>query len=352
MFNLEKSVAAWRRQMARGGIKSQDVLDELENHLREDMEQQMRAGATAEQAFARAEQRVGCADELKLEFGKVERLRPVVSPTLINLGCAGIGVFVAGTGMWLLLNSAATIAEQVLGSTWLILVAAFIISLPYLNRSVWPGVPGWVLRKIIAVICNLAVMGWVALLLLDCENIIHLSLGTMVLPNLICWPLIAAAVAAILVLTCGTEAKSLGFWSPAAQQSLVLAHEAAQDFDHDFVGTEHILLGLLESEDGAVSKMLGKMAVRPEMVRAEIEKIVASGPQSPTGRAPTYTPRAMKAFSLAMKEAKASHCIRVETPHLLLGLLREGSGVAGIVLKKLGVNLERARAEVLNTPCD
>ena len=345
MFNLEQAIAEWRRQMRAAGIKGPAVLDELESHLRETVEQQMRGGATAEQAFTEAVRRVGSAEELKLEFGKVERLQPAVNPQLISFGCAGMGAFIVLTGMWLL--SGAPIAEQVLGFVWLAIVGAYVVALPYLNRRLGPGVRGWALRKAIAAACNFLLMAWVAVLLLDCANILHFALGTRILPNVIVWPLAAAAMATVLTLAHGTDTRSLGFWTPAAQQCLAIAREEAERFHHDFIGTEHVLLGLLEANDSAVSSVLEKMGVRREAVRAEIEKIVATGPQLPAGRAPVYTPRAQKAFCLAMKEAKSSHTAHVDPPHVLLGLLREGSGVAARVLQKLGVDLKRVREEVL-----
>src|SRR5262245_57270668 len=113
MFNLEQAIADWRRKMAVGGIKSCEVLDELESHLREDVEQQMRSGAAAEQAFKQAVQRVGSADQLKLEFGKVERLGPAPNRTLINIGCGAMATFVFANSIWLLLQSEATVTTRV-----------------------------------------------------------------------------------------------------------------------------------------------------------------------------------------------------------------------------------------------
>lgn len=332
--------------MIAAGIKSADALDELESHLREDIERRMRSTTTEQQAFEEAVRQMGKVDQLKLEFGKVERLRPAVRPRLINLGCAGIGAFVAAAMGWFLLESGATPAGQLLGIIWVTLAGAFIASLPYLNGRVWPGMDGWALRKTIVVICNYTVTAWFALLLLDCENVIHLSLGTMVLPNVIGWPLIAAAVAAVLVYASEADAAFAGFWTPAAQHCLAVAREEARGYHHDFVGTEHVLLGVLESGDAAVSKVLEKMGVGRETIRAEIEKFVATGPQSRSDRPPVYTPRARKSLQLALQEAGSLHSDRVEAPHVFLGLLREGGGVAALVLRKLGVDLERARKEI------
>lgn len=341
MFNLEQSIAIWRRQMSAGGIKSHDVLDELESHLREDIERQIREGTQTEQAFARAVERVGRADELKLEFGKVERLRPATMPKLVRSACAAMAVSILLPGMFLL--SDAPIAERISGFIWLMLASAYIAALPRLNRKTLPGVRGWALRRAFGIACSWFIIGSTALLLIGCTNLIHFP----PIPNVLFWPLYAAAAATILVLAYGTDARSLGFSSPATQECLELANHEALRYHHDFVGTEHVLLGLLESKDSAVSKVLGNMGVSREAVRAEIEKIVVPQPQPQTGRAPVGTPRAKKAFTLGLLEAKAQRYERMDPPHLFLGLLREGGGVAAIVLNKLGVDLQRARAEIL-----
>lgn len=341
MFNLEQSIAIWRRQMLDGGIKSHDVLDELESHLREDIEKQMREGAPTAQAFATAVERVGRADELKLEFGKIERPRPAVSPKVINLGCAAMGIFIVATGVWLL--SDAPIAERILGFIWLMLAGAYVAALPRLNRYIFRGVRGWALRNAISITCTCLSVACVALLLLSCAKIVLLPS----IPAVIFWPFFTAAVTTVLILAHGTDTRSLGFWSPATQQCIELAVEVALRYHHDFCGTEHVLLGLLEPEDSAVSRVLGNMGISREAVKAEIERIVVPGPVAKTGRALVGTPRAKKAFVLGLKEANSLRCERMEPPHLLLGLLREDSGVGAIVLKKLGVDLERARAEIL-----
>lgn len=383
MFKLEQTITEWRQQMIAGGIKSNAVLDELESHLREDIERRMRSGTPAEQAFDEAVQQVGRAEELKLEFGKIEPLRPAIGPKLMSRGCVAMGVFIVLTGMWLLFDAPiekvgpvhqwhsahpglrmmrnlamqvplrpitqTTSAEKVLGFAWLMLVGAYVALLPRLNRNIWSGVRGWALRKTIAIACSFFFVAWVAALSLNAANVIHLYLRFAVLPNLILWPLMAAAMATVLVITRGTDEEALDFCSPAVRQCLVIAHQEAREFHHDFIGTEHVLLGLLADENTCVSKVLEKMGVRSGTVRAEIEKIVGSFPQSHLVQAQPYTPRAKKALAIAMREAKAMRRDRVDSEHVFLGLIREGSGVAALVLKKLGVNVWDAREEILRT---
>ncbi|NBR71635.1 MAG: ATP-dependent Clp protease ATP-binding subunit [Proteobacteria bacterium] len=136
-------------------------------------------------------------------------------------------------------------------------------------------------------------------------------------------------------------------FTPRAQQVLALARKEADRFNHNYVGTEHILLGLIKLGQGVAVNVLQKMGLDLDTVRMEVEKQVGTGPDTKvTGNIP-YTPRVKKVLALASKEAKALHHSYVGTEHILLGLLREGDGVAARVLKSLEVDIERARQEVL-----
>ena len=136
-------------------------------------------------------------------------------------------------------------------------------------------------------------------------------------------------------------------FTPRAQQVLALARKEADRFNHNYVGTEHLLLGLLKLGQGVAINVLGKMGLDLETVRMEVEKQVGSGPETKmVGNIP-YTPRVKKVLALAGKEAKALGHSYVGTEHILLGLLREGDGVAAKVLKNLDVDIERTRNEIL-----
>ncbi len=136
-------------------------------------------------------------------------------------------------------------------------------------------------------------------------------------------------------------------FTPRAQQVLALAKKETERFHHNYIGTEHLLLGLINLGQGVAVNVLQKMGLDLETVRKEVEKQVGSGPESkPTGNTP-YTPRVKKVLALAGKEAKALNHSYVGTEHLLLGLLREGEGVAARVLKSLDVDIERCRNEIL-----
>jgi hypothetical protein len=136
-------------------------------------------------------------------------------------------------------------------------------------------------------------------------------------------------------------------FEPAAQQTLTLAPEEARQFKHNFVGTEHLLLGLTRSGSRTVTNVLQKLGVSANLLRMEIERLVPTGPLATAAGQIPYTPRARQALQLSAEEAHRLNQSRVRPEHIFLGLLREGSGVAALVLKNLGVRLESARAEVL-----
>ena len=137
-------------------------------------------------------------------------------------------------------------------------------------------------------------------------------------------------------------------FTPRAQQVLTLAKNEADRFHHNYVGTEHLLLGLINLGQGVAVNVLQKMGLDLQTVRSAVEKQVGVGPESkPSGNIP-YTPRVKKVLALAGKEAKSLNHSYVGTEHILLGLLREGEGVAARVLKSLEVDIERCRSEILS----
>src|SRR6266536_2142999 len=144
-----------------------------------------------------------------------------------------------------------------------------------------------------------------------------------------------------------TRHRTMNNFTPRAQQVLALARKEADRFNHNYVGTEHLLLGLIKLGQGVAVNVLQKMGLDLETVRMEVEKQVGSGPETKmVGNVP-YTPRVKKVLALAGKEAKALNHSYVGTEHILLGLLREGEGVAARVLKSLEVDIERTRNEIL-----
>src|ERR1700738_1887913 len=144
----------------------------------------------------------------------------------------------------------------------------------------------------------------------------------------------------------GSENAIMNDFTPRAHQVLALALKEAKRFNHNYVGTEHLLLGLIKLREGVAVNVLQKMGLDLESVRVEVEKHVGPRPETKMiGNIP-YTPRVKKVLALAGKEAQALHHSYVGTEHLLLGLLREGEGVAAQVLKSLEVDPARTRNEV------
>lgn len=137
-------------------------------------------------------------------------------------------------------------------------------------------------------------------------------------------------------------------FTPRAQQVLALARKEADRFNHNYVGTEHLLLGLIKLGQGVAVNVLQKMGMDLSTVRMEVEKQVGAGPETKLAGNIPYTPRVKKVLALAAKEAKALNHSYVGTEHILLGLLREGEGVAARVLESLEVDIERTRNEILH----
>jgi Clp amino terminal domain, pathogenicity island component len=234
MFNLEQSFVEWRRQMRAAGINNSSVLDELECHLREDVERGMQSGLSGEAAFQAGVKRIGLPISLKREFAKV------------------------APGKWVLLG---------------------------------------ILKGILAK-----------------------SFGA---------------------------SPSLRAFTASASRILELARLEAPRLHHNFVGTEHVLLGLLTLENGTIPDVLNRMGVNPEEVRKQVEKSISIfSSEKGTAHLP-YTPRVKKALRIAAQEARACKQVCISAEHIFLGLLREGTGVAGRVLKTLGVNIQTARQEIL-----
>jgi len=129
-----------------------------------------------------------------------------------------------------------------------------------------------------------------------------------------------------------------------ARRVLTLAQEEAQRFNHNYIGTEHLLLGLVREGDGVAAKVLANLGVELNKVRSAVEFIIGRGDRSTMGEI-GLTPRAKKVIELAVDEARRLNHHYIGTEHLLLGLVREGEGIAAGVLESLGVNLERVRAE-------
>ena len=131
-----------------------------------------------------------------------------------------------------------------------------------------------------------------------------------------------------------------------ARKVLSLAQEEAQRFNHNYIGTEHLLLGLVREGDGVAAKVLANLGVELNKVRSAVEFIIGRGDRIVLGEI-GLTPRAKKVIELAVDEARRLNHHYIGTEHLLLGLVREGEGIAAGVLESLGVNLEKVRTQTI-----
>ena len=135
-------------------------------------------------------------------------------------------------------------------------------------------------------------------------------------------------------------------FTEGARKVLQLAQEEAQRFNHNYIGTEHLLLGLVREGDGVAARVLNNMGVQLPKVRSAVEFVIGRGEEAVIGDI-GLTPRSMKVLELAVDESRRLKHAHVGTEHLLLGLVREGEGIAAGVLESLGVNLEKVRAQVM-----
>jgi ATP-dependent Clp protease ATP-binding subunit ClpA len=131
-----------------------------------------------------------------------------------------------------------------------------------------------------------------------------------------------------------------------ARRVVPLAQEEAKRLDHNYIGTEHILLGLIREGEGVGAKALESLGISLDAVRQQVEEIIGRGQQAPAGHIP-FTPRAKKVLELSLREALQLGHNYIGTEHILLGLIREGDGVAAQVLIRLGADLNRVRQQVI-----
>jgi ATP-dependent Clp protease ATP-binding subunit ClpA len=131
-----------------------------------------------------------------------------------------------------------------------------------------------------------------------------------------------------------------------ARRVVVLAQEEARLLNHNYIGTEHILLGLAHEGQGVAAKALESLGIRLEAIRSQVQEIIGQSQQAPTGHIP-FTPRAKKVLELSLRESQQLGHNYIGTEHILLGLIREGEGVAAQVLVKLGAHQARVRQQVI-----
>ena len=149
-----------------------------------------------------------------------------------------------------------------------------------------------------------------------------------------------------MLLTGREEPAMFERFTDRARRVVVVAQEEARKLSHSYIGTEHLLIGLVQEGEGVAAKVLKTFGISAAAVRTQVEEIVGEGSQAPSGHIP-FTPRAKKVLELAMREGVRLDHNYIGTEHILLGLIREGEGVAAQILVKLGADLGRVRQKVV-----
>ncbi|GAG88851.1 unnamed protein product, partial [marine sediment metagenome] len=140
-------------------------------------------------------------------------------------------------------------------------------------------------------------------------------------------------------------------YTEKAKKAIMIAQEEAVNLNHDYIGTEHILIGLLKEEEGVASQVLKQLGVNVDKVVEEVERLVGKGEYQQVGEV-TFTPRAKKVLELASQEASQLKNNYIGTEHILLGLIKEGSGVAVRILTDLGISLDNVYSEIMKVLMD
>jgi hypothetical protein len=359
MFDLERAIIGWRQNMVSDGVISTEVLDELEAHLREDVEHRMAAGVDAQMAFQAATKAMGAPGLLHGEFVKAESPRYLRKwfPVLFYV----LAVAFLLISVWTLFAYEVSRWQLNAGTLALFAICFSLLVFPKFSGSLSQGGQNW-FAKGFKVTSGVLVF-WPGFALLEALNMIHLPIG--IVASVVIWNLYAAFALVgcwSVLVTRFHSGGSGGFGQsgrpvpavpprspsdPVVQQIVRLAGEEAQRLGHDFIGTEHVLLGLLRLAQGSFVNVLRKLNVDPATVRADIERLVSPVQLGFHPAARPLTPRAGRAVDFAAREARGSQQ-GITAEHLFLGLLLEGSGVAAVVLRKLGVRVEQARQEIRN----
>jgi hypothetical protein len=374
MFNLERAIANWRRRMAAGGIKAVEVLDELESHLRDEIERQMQTGSSEEEAYHQAVSRIGDVKLLKAEFAKARLAR--------RRSRKGWYAFYFGSIVFMVLINSWTLAEydisrlgRLFGFSAVWVTGLYLACLPHWLQSLAP-VRSAQFLKVLKVATNLLWV-WPLWALATTTHAVHVELGISIETAL--WCLYGAVCLSALAWGLsqggkrgGSEGPAPPFQSqptpipptepsppdlgtslppgqtsgPVVREVLRAAREEAARLGHDFVGTEHVLLAVLRLAEGAFGQFLRRLNLDSQTVRLEVERAVWRLPMQAAAEEAAFTPRACTALKLASREARKSNRSGISAEHIFLGLLLERSGIAGQVLRKLGVKSKSTRAEI------
>jgi hypothetical protein len=375
MFNLDRALTQWRQQMAAEGIRHPEVLGELESHLREEVDRLTRQGETEQRAFETAVERIGRPEVLRAEFVKLKATDRWTR--FLRICC-----YVLPSGMllinaWTLFEFELSGLQRALGLCSVLAICLYMAWLPDLVSSL----TSVSCRRLAKATKLASVLLWLLPIwsLLEAEHIVRVDIG--IVPTMVLWCLFGAIAMtdfAYRLNECGRHSGDSGMAPPSfdpmghpspptspgpprAAASIAIPHSAdplmqrlfeaakeeADRLGQDFIGTEHVLLALLRLAEGSFANILRRMHLDSEAVRKEVEQAVFStAVHSATAMLPV-TPRARKAVKLAAREANASKRPRIKAEHVFLGLLLGGSGVAALVLKKMGIHIDGTRQAIL-----
>ena len=368
-FNLEKAIAAWRRCLLDRASWSSEVVDELESHLRDEIEQRTSCGDSDEEAFGAAVASIGDPDSLRAEFAKLSDKHRLGKVVAVALPATGLAVLVSNS--WTFLDSDFPPAQRFIGLSVGLATALYLGTLPHYVNALRPAA-----YHRFAVAMKLSsgfVVLWPIYALLQALHTIPFELPLLVMTLL--WCFYAAGALTIILMslahqrgTCGGSDASAGrvipatpppsgtpgmnpgdarnlmqVFHPSARNALIVAGKEASRLGHDFIGTEHVLLGILKSAPANVLEHLRTIDLKPERIIREIERSVKPVLAQDCRAKPPLTARVRRAFELALLEAEVRHQSTIGPEHILLGLLSEREGVAGRVLRKLGLRIGSLR---------
>ncbi len=349
MFDLETAISEWRKRLVATGLKSRNALDELESHLRDDIEELVRSGKAVENAFELAVVRIGQSVVLAEEFSKVLPERRHRPKYLMGFSLMSAGL-IFWSATWILVETGVSSVAEGLVFLAVYLVTAYLAALPFCYHRL-PSLQNPAVQKAITVASLLANL-WIVLALLSALGKVQIHLPETLV--MLFWSIVPALMATILAYDTynlsrkrARAAAVLECLTPETQRTLDVARDEARSFHHDFIGTEHVLLALLQSGSPGIARVMKRFGLEAAAVRAEIERIVATWSPATRGNEIPYTPRAIRALDLAAREAHAMGGTAAGLEHIFLGLIIEDGGVAGLVLRNLGVNADRVRAEIL-----
>jgi ClpA/ClpB-like protein len=353
MFHLEKAINDWKRRLAASGLVSRETVEELESHLREDFETQVRQGIDRAAAFQSAVARIGDLELLTSEFGKLPSNRSGTLLNIFRVSSITAAVLMLISNVPALRDSEIGLAASIICPIALAASVFFLAALPFVYRLLPnPQNPRLgMLLKLMAVCLHAGLL----LALLDAVQIINFHLGNAL--SMVYWDAYVVGAFTFFAYFLRGDAGNptvrslpepgVGELSELAREALETAAAEAMRLRHDYVGTEHLLLGILSAASPLLMDVFRKARLTGEATRREIEKIVTPGASPKSTRTPQYTPRANQALNFAANEARAMRHSTISVEHLFLGLLLENEGVAGLVLRQMGFEFKTVRAEII-----